>query len=236
MSFIEDVPGFQAGLSDVLGLVGIEQNDSIAAEITRLYSEADSLAVFSVKSIVALYWWAAHIASATADALGYAQEIQAESKTANQDQLKIWTTYLGIKRPAEIQRVYIRTTKQIDVTRRIVQKVNSKELAKLAKEVAALEAWKKKTVTPDLSKLLAFLAAWNKTYKAPVVRWVAWFKAPSQFAQWAAMPLVSQLPTTLSEAAAHVKATAIEAALVNTWSSDSGTIWDSVSQWLVTDT
>lgn len=236
MSFIDDTPAFEAGLNDILNIIGISQGESLQQEITRLYQEADSLAVFSVKSIAALYWWAAHMASATNDALNYAQQMKAESATTNADMLNAWTTYLKIKRPADIRKVYIHTTDRINVTKRIIQQVNKAELAKLAKEIAALETWKNKTVTPDLKNLLAFLKAWESTYKAAVVRWVAWFKTPSLFAQWAAAPLVVQLPATLSNASAQVAATAIEAALVNTWLRDSNKVWDMVSAWLVTDT
>lgn len=235
MSFIVDAPEFEAGLNNILTLLGLSQNESLAQEIARLYREADSLAVFSVKSIVALYWWASHMASATSDALGYAQQMLDENTTTNRDQLDAWKTFISIKHPRDIRRVYIHTTKQINVTKRIIQRVNAKELAALKKEIAALETWKKKTVTPDLKNLLTFLAAWQKTYKPIVSRWVAWFKTPSLFAQWAAMPLVAQLPTTLSAAAAQKSATAIEALLVKTWANDSGIIWGAVSQWLVTD-
>jgi hypothetical protein len=235
VSFIADTPEFEAGLDNVLTLLGLSQNESVAQEITRLYHEADSLAIFSVKSIVALYWWASHMASATAYALGYSQQMLAENKTTNADQLNTWKTFLSIKHPNELRKVYIHTTDRINVTKHIIQKINNAELAKLAKEVAALETWKTKTVTPDLRKLLAFLSAWESTYKAAVVRWVAWFKTPSQFAKWAAMPLVVQLPTTLGNPAAKAKATAIELALVKTWANDSDAIWTAVQQWLVTD-
>jgi hypothetical protein len=233
MSFLVDAPEFEAGLDDILTLLGLAHNESISREISRLYGEADSLAVFSVKSIVALYWWAAHMASATSDALGYAQQMLDENKTTNQHQLDTWKTYLGIKRPQEIRRIYIRTTKQIQVTKRVIQKVNASEIAKLKKEIAALETWKKKTVTPDLRRLLAFLKAWESTYKRVVVRWVTWFKTPSDFAKWAAMPLVVQLPTTLTNVRAQKSVTAIEAALVNTWAQNPDVIYNSVLEWLV---
>jgi len=235
VSFITDTPEFEAGLNDILTLVGLANDQSTAQEIARLYREADSLAVFSVKSIVALYWWAAHMASATSDALGYSQQMLDENKTTNADQLNTWKTFLSIKHPRDIRLIHIHTTNRIEVTKRIIQRINNAELARLAKEIAALERWKRKTVTPDLRKLMLFWHAWEKTYKAPVVRWVAWFKKPSLFAQWAAMPLVVQLPTTLKAAAAQKSATAIEAALVKTWLNDSNVIWGAVSQWLVTD-
>lgn len=236
MSFIDDTPEFEAGLDDVLNLLGLTSGESVATEIARLYREADSLAVFCVKSIVALYWWASHMASATSDALGYSQQMLAENTTTDQDQLNTWKTFLSIKHPAELRKVYIHTTDRINVTKHIIQKINNAELAKLAKEIAALETWKKKTVSPDLKNLLAFLKAWESTYKAAVVRWVAWFKAPGEFAKWAAMPLVAQLPTTLNNAAAKGSATAIEAALVKTWANDSGAIFTAFLDWLVTDT
>ena len=234
MSFIGDTPEFEAGLNDILNLVGLAQGESVQAEIARLYREADSLAVFSVKSIVALYWWAAHMASATSDALGYSQQMLDENATTNADQLNTWKTFLSIKHPRDIRLIHIHTTNRIEVTKRIIQRINSAELAKLAKEIAALETWKRKTVTPDLRKLLAFLAAWEHTYRSPVVRWVKWFKTPSEFAKWAAYPLLVQLPSTLGTKRAQRPATAIELELLKTWTRDPDAIWTAVSTWLVT--
>lgn len=235
MSFIDDAPGLEAGLDDILNLLGIAKNQSLQDEITRLYHEADALAVFSVKSIVALYWWASHIASATATALTYSQQMLAENTTTNATQLQAWRTFLNIKHPRSLKTVYIHTTRDIQVTKRIIQQLNNAELAKLAKEVAALETWKNKYVNPNLRNLILFLKAWEAIYKPAVSRWVRWFGEPRLFAQWAAGPLIAYLPTYLSTSNAQPPATRIEAALVNTWQRDPGVIWSAVQTWLVTE-
>lgn len=235
MSFSELIDVGQ-DLSDILNLLGLSSGQSTQQEIEELAKDADALAVFTIRAIVAIFWWISHMSSATADALGYSQQMLDEMKTTNQYQLDTWKTFLSVKHPTEIRRVYIHTTKTVQVTKRIIQKQQAVNLAAIKKEIAALEAWKKNTVTPDLKKLMAFWHAWENQYKAPVVRWVSWFKQPKLFAQWAAMPLIAQLPITLKNASAQANATLIEAALVKTWQRDSGIIWGEVATWLVTDT
>lgn len=234
MSFIEGIPELEGGLGDILNLLGLAHDQSISDEITRLYKEADSLAVFVVKVTVALFWWCSHMASATNDAWGYAEQIRQEMATVNKYELDTWTEFLKVKHPAEIRRVYIRTTKRIQVVKKIIEKQHAANLGPIKKELAALEKWKKVTVTPELRKLMLFWAAWEKTYKHPVVTWVKWFKSPKLFAQWAAMPLVAQLPATLGDKHAQKAAASIAAALVTTWRHDPDTIYNAMLDWLVT--
>lgn len=233
MSFLEGIPEVEVGFDDVLTLLGIAHDESLADQVKQLYKEADTLAVFTVKVVAALYWWTSHIASATGDAFNYAVQIQNAMAEANKYELETWKQFLAIKHPTEIRRVYIRTTKRIEVTKKVMAKQQKVNLGPIKKELAALEKWKKNTVTPDLRHLMAFLHLWEKTYKKPVVRWVQWFKKPSLFAKWAAMPLVVQLPTTLRNKGARKHVTAIEAALLATWVNDPQTVYNSVLEWLV---
>lgn len=233
MSFVADLPTLEGGLSDVLTLLGISQNESMADEIKRLYQEADSLAVFTIQAVVALMWWCSHMGSATSDALGYSAQIQSAMATANKYQLEAWTDFLNVIHPAEIRQVYIRTTKQIEDVKKVTQVTQKVNLKPIEKEIAALQKWEKHTVNPDLKRLMAFWHAWENTYKAPVARWVTWFKKPSLFAQWAAGPLVTQLPVTLAGKSAQKHAAQIAAALVATWQTDPDTIYNSVLSWLV---
>lgn len=234
MSFLTDIPEVEVGLDDVLTLLGIAHDESLSDQIKQLYKEADTLAVFTVKVVAALYWWTSHIASATGDAFNYAVQIQNAMATANKYELETWKQFLAIKHPTEIRRVYIRTTKRIEVTKKVMAKQQKVNLGPIKRELAALEKWKKNTVTPDLKKLMAFWHAWENTYKKPVVQWVQWFKKPSLFAKWAAMPLVVQLPTTLNNKGACKNVTAIEAALLATWVNDPQTVYNAVLDWLVT--
>lgn len=234
MSFIEAIPEFEVGVDDVLTLLGLAHDESLSDQIKNLWQADDALATFVIKTGVALYWWTAHIASATGDAFNYAVQIQNAMATANKYEMETWKQFLAIKHPAEIRRVYIRTTKRIEVTKKVMAKRQKVNLGPIKKELAALEKWKKNTVTPDLKHLMAFLHLWEKTYKRPVVRWVQWFKKPSLFAKWAAMPLVVQLPTTLRNKGARKHVTAIEAALLATWVNDPQTVYNSVLEWLVT--
>lgn len=234
MSFIEGIPELEGGLNDVLTLLGIAHNESLAEEISRLYKEADSLAVFTVKVTVALFWWASHMASATADAFGYAAEIQAESKTVNDYQLETWKDFLRIKHPAEIRRVYIRTTKRVEVVKREIAKQHKVNLGPIKKELAALERWKKNTVTPDLKSWVSFRATFKKTYLPPLRTLIGWIHKPPTLADFVAMPLISVLPTYLHKTAARSHATAIEAALLTTWVKDPQTVYDAMLNWLVT--
>lgn len=233
MSFIADLPDLESGLSDVLTLLGIAQSESLADQIKQLSEETDSLAVLTIQAVVALMWWCSHMGSATADALGYAAQMQAEMKTSNEYELESWTRFLKVIHPEEIRQVYIRTTKQIEDVKKVTEVKQKVNLTPIKKEIAALQKWEKHTVNPDLKRLMAFWHAWEKTYKAPVVRWVSWFKKPSLFAQWAAAPLVAQLPTTLTSKAAQKSAAKIAAALVATWQTDPDAIYNSVLSWLV---
>lgn len=234
MSFVADIPELEGGLSDVLTLLGIASNESMAQELNRLYKEADSLAVFTVKVTVALFWWASHMASATADAFSYAAQIQAALATANKHELATWTEFLSIKHPAEIRKVYIRTTKRIQVVKREMAKQQKVNLGPIKKELAALQKWKKNTATPELRSWMAFRATFKKTYLPPLRTLIKWTHKPSTLADFVAMPLIGVLPTYLHKTAARSHATAIEAALLATWVNDPQTIYNAVLKWLVT--
>lgn len=234
MSFTEGLPGIEVGVSDILGLLGLEQGESLSEEVARLYREADSLAVFTVKVTIALFWWAAHMGSATADALGLAAQMQAESATVNKYQLQAWQTFLSVKHPAEIRRVYIRTTKRIEVTKKVMQKASKVNLAPIKRELAALERWKKHTVTPDLRAWNTFHRNWDKTYLPAARTVIRWRKHPADFAHWAIMPLIAAAPPALRKPAAKHASTLIAAELVNTWQNDPQTVYNHVLKWLVT--
>lgn len=234
MSFIEGIPELEGGLDDVLTLLGIAHNESVAEEISRLYKEADSLAVFTVKVTVALFWWASHMASATADAFGLAAQMQAESKTVNEYQLQTWKDFLTIKHPTEIRRVYIRTTKRIQVVKREIAKQQKVNLGPIKKELAALEKWKRATVTPELKQWTNFYAAWKGTYVKPMNTLVGWLHKPSTLANFVALPLIAVLPSNLRKPTALRHATAIETALLATWVKDPQAVYDAMLNWLVT--
>lgn len=233
MSFIEGIPELEGGLGDILSLLGFAKGESMADEITRLYQEADTLAVFTIKVTIALFWWAAHMGTATASALGYSQQIQDATATANKYQLETWRQFLQIKQPAEIRRVYIRTTKQIRTVQKITQVQQKVNLKPIKRELAALEKWKLHTVSPDLKRLMLFWHAWEKTYKHPVVLWVKWLRSPRLFAQWAVMPLIAQLPTALPNPRVQSQATRIATVMVDMWQNDPGQVYDGVLNWLV---
>lgn len=234
MSFVADIPELEGGLGDVLSLLGIAQNESLSEQISKLYSEADALAVFTVKVTVALFWWASHMASATADALGYSAQMQAEMAEANKYELETWTQFLRVKHPAEIRRVYIRTTKRIQVVKKIIQRQQEVNLSAIRRELAELERWKKKTVTPELKQWLTFYANWKKTYRAPLHTLIRWQHKPETLVLFILGPLISAMPSGLRKATAKRSATAIEAALLATWVNDPDTVYSSVLDWLVT--
>lgn len=234
MSVFEGLPEVEAGLGDVLSLLGIAKDESLSEEVNRLYKEADALAVFTVKVTIALFWWAAHIGSATSDALGYSAQIQAAMATANKYELEAWQEFLRVKHPTEIRRVYIRTTKRIEVTKRVMAKAQRVNLKPILKRLAALEHWRKHTVTPALRNWTNFYRLWRSTYRPAVLTVVRWRRKPSTFASWAIGPLIVAAPKALRRTAAKRSATAIEAALVATWQNDPSTIYNSVLEWLVT--
>lgn len=235
MSFVADIPELEGGLSDVLTLLGIAHDESLSEQIAKLYGEADSLAVFTVKVTVALFWWASHIASATADALGYSAQMQAEIAEANKYELETWTQFLKVKHPAEIRRIYIRTTKRIRVTKKIIQRQQKANLSAIRKELAELERWKKKTVTPELKQWLTFYATWKKTYRRPLHTLIHWQKKPATLAEFLSLPLISVMPSALRKPTAKGHVTAIASILTATWANDPDKIYTSVLNWLVSD-
>lgn len=234
MSFIEAIPEVEDALGSVLSLLGLKQNADLEQAINDLYHDTDALATFTIKAVIALYWWAAHVGSATEDAFKYAEQIQAEQATANRHQLEAWQTLLAIKHPAEIRRVYIRTTKRIEVTKKVMAKAQKVNLKPIYRRLAALEKWRRHIVTPALKSWSNFHRLWRSTYLPAVRVIIRWRKHPADFAQWAIMPLIVAAPKALRKKAAKRSATAIEAALVNTWRNDPGTIYDSILEWLVT--
>ena len=235
MSFVADTTELKSGLNDILNLLGFAQNESIAREISRLYDDTDALAVFTVKVTIALFWWANHIASATSDALGYSQQMLDETTQTNQYQLETWQRTLRLLRQAELRRVYIHTTKTVQVIKKYTQQQRKVDLRPILKRLTALETWKKNTATPKLNQWTTFYAAWRKTYLPPVQTLQRWLSSPSTFAAFAIPPLLANLPAALGQSGNLASATAIEAALVKTWTRDSGAIWMAVQNWLVTE-
>lgn len=225
---------FEAGLGDLLNLFGVESGMSTDEALKRLTQEADSLAAFTIKCIVALFWWAAHISSATADAFGYAAQIQAEAADTDKYNLETWRQFLLIQHPAEIRRVYIRTTKRIQVVKREMVKQHRVDLGPIKRELAALERWKNKTADPTLKDWRSFHATWDKTYLPPLRTLTRWLHSPKTFAAYATPPLLAYLPSVVGNKRYRRSLTAIEAGLVATWVNDPQPIFDSMLKWLVT--
>lgn len=234
MSFLTDVPEVEVGLDDVLTLLGISHDESLSDQIKQLYKEADTLAVFTVKVVAALYWWTSHIASATGDAFNYAVQIQDAMATANKYELETWKQFLAIKHPTEIRRVYIRTTKRIQVVKKVMGRQQKVNLAPIKKELAALEKWKKVTVTPELNQWKRFYAAWRKDYLPPLRTLKHWINRPTAMAEFLSLPLISVMPSALRKYAAKSSATTIETILVDLWANNPQLIYEAVLKWLVT--
>lgn len=233
MSFLTDIPEVEAGLNDVLTLLGIAHDESLSDQIKQLYKEADTLAVFTVKVVAALYWWTSHIASATGDAFSYAVQIQNAMAEANRYELETWRQFLAIKHPTEIRRVYIRTTKRIQVVKKVMGKQQKVNLAPIKKELAALEKWKKVTATPELNQWKRFYGAWRKDYLPPLRTLKHWISKPTAMAEFLSLPLISVMPSALRRPAAKSSATTIGRLLVDTWGNDPQPVYDAVLKWLV---
>lgn len=234
MSFGPITPELGAdAISGLLTILGISTEKSLADEIKRLYKEADSLAVLTVRVTAALLWWASHIASAAADANGYGQQIQAALKKADANTLAAWQEWLNVKYPADLRKLYSDLSGQIGETRKAIPKVHKVNLKPIEAEIVALEKWKKVTVTPELKSWLTFAATWKHTYQPALHTLLGWLHKPITLADFLALPLIGALPAYLHKPAARTGSTAIAAALAATWANDPDVIYDAVLDWLV---
>lgn len=203
--------------------------------LKSLYDQADALAIILVQEIAGFLWWAAHIASAASDALGYSVQIQAALAKADSDILEAWTEWVNVKHPADLQSLYDTLrgeVKTVHDTIKVTQKANLKPLEA---EIAALQKWRLDTVTPALKAWNFFYATWKDTYLPPIQTLKRWLKSPNTFSAWALPPLMSAAPLAISAANNKTVSTAIERALIATWTNDPQAVLDNLLQWLVSD-
>lgn len=236
MSFLAgpELEGFEGGVDDLLTLFGIAHGESEDKAIKELGQEANALAVFTVKAVIALFWWAAHIGSATADAFGYAAQIQAALAEANRYNLEAWQKWTKATHPENIANVFLRTTREVHITRKIIETKQKVNLKPIKREIAELEKWKKRTATPELHGWMTFDAQWRKHYAGPVRTLADWLKSPGSFARWAAPPILSWEASNLHKSRYQHSLTSIAALSVATWARDPDRIYDGILEWLVT--
>lgn len=234
---LNDFEQLVASYVPILGqVVDFERTKEEQKAIVSLYDEADILAVTLVKVISATLWWAAHIASATGDALGYSEQIKEAIDKANADNVEAWRIWLDEKYPADLRSLYAAlegSVKTVHKTVHTTQKVNLKPVWAAIK---ALQDWKTKTVTPTLTQWEKFYATWNKTYRPPVLTLASWLRSPNTFAMWALPPLVANMPSQLRKPVSLTPATNIALILTQTWTNDSDAIMNAILEWGLADT
>ena len=207
----------------------------IGKALLALYDQADALAVLSTQTIAAFLWWAAHIASAAENTRGYADEIQAAITKANTFNENAWKEWLTVKYPDDLRALYVKVTADIEAAKQQLRNESASGLRKLEAEIAALEKWKRNTVTPAIIDLRKFLSLFDKTYVPPLRTLIQWLDKPSVFAKWAILPIIDAMPAGLREKAVQKRVTAMEQIFVGTWNNDPGAIWSSIQTWLVTE-
>lgn len=213
--------------------IDFKREQEIQKALVQLYDETDGITVLLVKFIVAELWWASHIGSAASDARGYSEQIQKALSKADDDILAAWTDWLKSKYPADLRALYDELETSRKAGNSNLRKLIKADLKPLEAEIAALEKWKKITVTPDLKQWITFYGTWKKTYLPPLRTLIDWLKTPSTFAKWAILPLISVMPSSLRTKHAAAHATAIESALLATWTKDPDTVYTYVLDWLV---
>lgn len=234
MSVLEITPELASdSIQGLLEILGLAQGESLANQIKKLYKETDQFAVQVVRFMVAVLWWASHMASAASDARGYGAQIQAALKKADANTLATWQEWLNVKYPADLRKLYGDLEGSITSVKKSIPRQHKVNLKPIETELAALEKWKKQTVTPELKQWLTFYATWKKTYVKPMHTLISWLRSPGVLADFIALPLVSVLPSKLRERAAARSAFGIESALVATWNDNPQVIYDSILQWLV---
>lgn len=227
-------PELEDALNGVFTLLGISQNEAIEDAIKTLYNETDALAVLVVKVIIALFWWASHIGSATADALGYSAQIEDAIKKANALNYQTWQTWINIKHPEAIRTLYVKHTEEVRTIRRIIEVKQQVNLTNVWKAIHALQAWRTNTVDPELKNWRGFYALWRDDYKPAVITLRRWLASPSLFAAWATPPILHRLPTVLNESTQRNSATAVTVALTHMMQNNPQAVYDNVLTWLVT--
>ena len=233
MSFVDAWE--QVGVPAIESFLGLERARSVDAAIKSLYNEADKFAVTTVQFFIGTMWWAFHMADAAANAKEYsAQILDATNRAAILEQ-ETWSEFLLRKYPADLQALYRQVQNDLAAQGKRASARESAGLAKLAKEIAALELWRRKTVTPDLTTWNKFYRTFTTNYAPPLNRLRTWLKSPSTFAEWALPPLISSLPSVLREKNSQRSARLIEQALLTTWASDPQQVWALVQTWLVSE-
>jgi hypothetical protein len=211
------------------------RSKELSKAISTLYNQTDVLAILTVQEIAAFLWWAAHIAASTGDALGYSAQIEAALNAANRATQATWAEWVNVKHPADLNALYRLITAEIEQTLKARSKALGGSLGKLQAEIVALQKWRKHTVTPTLVKFVGFYGEWNKTYRPPIDTLRNWLREPGKFAEWAIVPLIHAAPAAVAKPAAKRSATAIEQALVATWTNDPKPIWNVALNFLVTE-
>lgn len=234
---IVDLPGFEKLFKKFLPFVGqvisfkveLDQN----AAIQDLYTQTARLAILSVQDIAAFLWWAAHIAAAADDALGYSDEIRAALAKANTLEMEAWREWINVKHPADLQALCDTLRAAVQRELEAFKAANKVNLKPLEQAIVELQKWRKNTVTPDLKAWNTFYAAWKDTYLPPVQTLTHWLKSPATFADWAILPLIAATPSALRKPITQRYATSIEALLINTWRNDPQPVFDAFAEWLV---
>ena len=227
----QEIGSFLPFIGSVIDFKRVQQ---VSKAIGALYDQTDALAVLVVQDIAAFLWWAAHLAAAADDALGYSAQIQTAIDHANARNMETWQLWLNVKYPADLRSLYDALQAEIDQVRKGIPKQQHINLKPILRRLSALEHWQKVTVTPELTKWTRFYDSWRRTYRPPVLTLIGWLRHPATFGKWAVMPVLSETPSQLRKRANSALAASIGLALTQTWTSDPQPIFDAVTQWLVT--
>lgn len=234
---IVNLSGFEQLVGRFVPFVGevidFKAEQALDKAVTDLYANVVRLAVMTVQETTAFLWWAAHIASAADDALGYSAEIRDAISRANALEMEVWREWVNVKHPQDLRSLYDTLLRELQRQLDALRAGNQESLKPLWKAIHELQLWRKNTVTPDLKAWNTFYKTWNDTYLPPVRTLTHWLKSPGTFAEWAILPLIAATPSALRKPITQRSATAIESTLMATWQNDPQPVFDAITQWLV---
>lgn len=208
-------------LGDLWNLASSYKTDKgITRDFTAVYKVLQGLTAVVVKFIIAVLWFIGHLSSAVSDIDVNAKKISADIDDLVKDQQTAWTTLLNDKLPGDLQALYDALDTEAPAAKAKQQAQKQVDLGPLEKRVTALESWRNKTVTPALKDFNTFLTDWRKTYLPPVRTLIRWLASPTTFAQWASVPLLQAMPSTMRRPASKQYVRQVNSALLATWSDD----------------
>lgn len=100
---------------------------------------------------------------------------------------------------------------------------------------AQIVAWRNEFVDPNIELWVGFRKFFDGWPQGVLFRWHDYFEHPGNFADWAAPPLIGPLVSYLAAPEHKTTRDALASIMVNAWTEETNTVWESVLRWAVSD-